>query len=212
MLNASKINRAIERLERNLPLRHNQLRLPPNLRKLHQDILRHYLQHGTSPKVKVLSSAFDLRQLADANIIVLDETGEITGAYPFVNKARGFSVATHHGSVNAMCAFDALAISSMFDISTRIESRCRLSDVEIVIEQNDDDIRVVEPQDQVFAAINWGAAAGAASCSATLCFEMVFIVGEDRAKAWQREDSDREVFSLGEAHAFISAVFVPLMG
>jgi len=202
-----KIEKAISRLEQNLPIRHKQTRLPPSLRQLHQSILRHYLEHGKAPEL-----ASGAERLADEHIIVLDDSGNITGAYPFVNEARGFRVITEYGAANAMCAFDALAISSMFDLPTRIESQCAVSNQSIVIEQNDDDISTIEPQQTVVAAINWAAAAGASSCSATLCCEMIFIAGEDNAARWQHADSgNREIFQLAEAHAFISAVFVPLM-
>jgi len=208
----AKIKKAIDRLEKNLPIRHNQTRLPPALRQLHQFILRYYLEHGKALVNNDLESVSGIEQLADAHIIVLAESGEITGAYPFVSKARGFTVITKYGPAYAMCAFDALAISSMFNLPTRIESRCHLSNADIVIEQNDDDIKVIEPKEAVYAAINWAAAVGASSCSATLCCEMIFIVGEDNATSWQGEIPDgRELFELGEAHAFISAVFVPLM-
>jgi hypothetical protein len=111
-----------------------------------------------------------------------------------------------------MCAFDALAVSSMFSMPTLIESSCRLSGQAIMIEQDRADIRVNAPAEPVFAAIGWNAAAGASSCSATLCTEMIFIAGEERAATWCSEDSDnRELFDLPEAHALITTVFVPLM-
>jgi hypothetical protein len=73
------------------------------------------------------------------------------------------------------------------------------------------DIRVSAPTELVFAAIAWDAAVGA-SCSATLCTEMIFIAGEERAASWCSEASDkRELFDLPEAHALITTVFVPLM-
>ncbi len=215
-MHSPKIKNAIERLEQNLPIRNRQTQLPQDLRQLHQWILRFYLENGKAPDAKdvvqVEGRASAIERLAAEHIIVLNDKDEITGAYPFVSEARDFKVVTRHGPATAMCAFDALAISSMFNLPTRIESRCHLSDASIVIGQNDDDIVVIEPQAPVFAAINWAAAAGASSCSATLCCEMIFIVGEDSATSWQNETPDsRELFELGEAHAFISAVFVPLM-
>lgn len=143
---------------------------------------------------------------------MLDDAGAITGAYPFVNEAREFRVITSYGPANAMCAFDAFAVSSMFALPTLIESSCRLSGQAILIEQDGTEIRVVEPAEPVFAAIDWNAAAGASSCSATLCTAMIFITGEERAQNWRSEDSDnRELFDLREAHAFIATVFVPMM-
>ena len=212
----NKIDSAVQRLERNLPIRRNQTRLDEPLRRFHQRILRHYLERGKAPGESDLGEIEDwpggIDRLAAEHIIVVDASGAITGAYPFVDEARGFRVITGFGPVNAMCAFDALAVSSMFGIPTLIESRCRLSGLAIVIEQEQGETRVSEPDAPVFAAIDWNAAAGAGSCSTTLCTEMIFIAGEQTAAGWSAEDREnRELFELGEAHAFIAQVFVPLM-
>ena len=130
-MNPSKIENAVERLERNLPIRHNQTQLPASLCQLHQRILRFFLENQIAPRTGDLDDVNDwqaaIDQLAAEHIIVVDDTGAITGAYPFVNEVRDFRVTTNYGTVNAMCAFDALAVSTMFDIATLIESSCRLS-------------------------------------------------------------------------------------
>lgn len=215
-MDAVKINGAVERLERNLPIRRNQLRLDEPLRRLHRRILRHYLERGSAPVDGEPGENGDwqsgIDRLAAERIIVVDETGSIAGAYPFVDEAREFRVVTRFGAVNAMCAFDALAVSSMFEIPTRIESRCRRSGKAIAIEQDDADIRVGDPDEPVFAAIDWNAAGGAGSCAVNLCTEMMFIAGEASATEWCGEDTDRrELFDLQQAHAIIAQIFVPLM-
>jgi hypothetical protein len=127
-------------------------------------------------------------------------------------KAREFRVVSDYGKANAMCAFDALAISSMFALPTRIDSRCRISGCHIVIEQNDASLRVIEPDTAVFGAIDWDARDSAQSCSVSLCTEMMFIAGGDNADTWRDlKPAGRELFTLDEAHALISAVFMPLM-
>ena len=215
-MDTQKISNAIERLEQNLPLRHNQLRLAPALRRMHHSILRFFLERGRPPQIDECKFEGDLsstvKQLADAGIVVLDSAGAITGAYPFVNEDRGFRVLGEFGGVNAMCAFDALAISSMFEIPVRIESRCRLTKQRILIEQNNANLSQIEPEVPVYAAIDWDAHDNNRSCSASLCTEMMFIAGEVVAPEWQDKNvSSRELFSLVEAHAVIAAVFVPLM-
>ncbi len=215
-MDQQKIEAAVERLEANLPLRGNQLRLPPELRRLHQAVLRFYLGAGRAPAAGDVEYGGDWRaavtRLAADGIVVTDSGGRITGAYPFVSEARDFRVLSEAGAAYAMCAFDALAVSSMFGLPTRIESRCRLSGRGILIEQIGSDSKVIEPDAAVFAAIDWNARDAAASCAATLCTEMVFIAGEAAARDWAGEDPrNRELFTLGEAHAFISRVFVPLM-
>ena len=215
-MNEVKIESAAERLERNLPIRYNQTRLDEPLRRLHQWILRYYLERGMAPDEGDPRTVDDWRsgidRLAAEHIIVVDDSGAITGAYPFVDEVRGFRLCTLHGAVNAMCAFDALAVSSMFGIPVRIESRCRLSGIAIVIEQYRAEIRVSKPDAPVFAAIDWNATDGAGSCSTTLCTEMIFIAGEKAAAGWYGMDRENhELFALDEAHALISRVFVPLM-
>ncbi|MGD2172825.1 MAG: organomercurial lyase [Gammaproteobacteria bacterium] len=215
-MDVTKIEAAVERLERNLPIRRNQTRLDEPLRQLHRRILRHYLERGNAQADGDPDGFGDWQggvdRLAAEQIIVVDETGSIIGAYPFVEEAREFRVVTRFGAVNAMCAFDALAVSSMFEIPTRVESRCRLSGRAIVIEQNRADIRVAEPGEPVFAAIDWNAAGGTGSCALNLCTEMIFIAGDARAAEWCGEDTDkRELFALPEAHAIIAQIFMPLM-
>lgn len=215
-MDLSKIENAVERLERNLPIRHNQTRLSESLRQLHRSILRYFLKNGNAPGAGDLGVVEDWQgavdRLAAEHIIVVDDRGAISGAYPFTNEAREFRIITDYGAVNAMCAFDALAVSSMFALPTLIESCCRLSGQAIMIEQNRADIRVSAPVEPVFAVIDWNSAAGASSCSVTLCTEMIFIASEERAANWCNEDSDnRELFDLPEAHALITTVFMPLM-
>ena len=215
-INSSKIENAVARLEQNLPIRQRQTRLTQSLRHFHQWILRYFLERGVAPRACDFTDVKDwqggIERLAAEHIVVVSDTGDITGAYPFTSEAREFRVITSYGSVNAMCAFDALAVSSMFAMPTRIESSCHLSEQDIIIEQERDDIRVLEPTETVFAAINWAAAAGAGICSETLCTEMIFIAGEERAESWRNADgNNRELFDLPEAQALIAAVFMPLM-
>ncbi len=215
-MNQLKITTAIARLEQNLPLRLNQIQLAEELRQLHKDILRHYLEFGRAPSMEDIDYAGDwlaaVRRLAIEKIIVIDEVGVITGAYPFNDEARGFRVVSDYGETNAMCAFDALAISSMFDLPTRIKSCCRVAGNQIVIEQDDKQLRVTQPNTVVFAAIGWGAQSSSKSCSATLCTEMTFIAGDAAARAWfDANPENRQLFRLDEAHQLITSVFLPLV-
>lgn len=215
-MNEDKIKRAAARLEANLPLCSNQQNLPRELRSLHQAILEYYLHHGRAPRRGDLETELDwddaVTRLRAKAIIVADDSGAIVGAYPFIDEEREFRVISQHGEANAMCAFDALAVSSMFSTAIRIQSRCRLSGREIVIEQRGADISQVEPGYRVFAAIDWNARDAAVSCAASLCTEMMFIAGDRAAQGWVATDSEqRELFSLDEAHAMICRVFLPLM-
>lgn len=214
-MNQLKIEKAAENLERNLPLRHNQSLLPEKLRRLHQSILNYYLEHGRAPTRDENNGEgwqAGVERLAGEGIIVLDQSGNITGAYPFVSEVRGYKVTTEYGAVNAMCAFDALAISSMFNLPTRIESSCRFSGQQVLIQQNGSELNVIQPHVNLYAAIDWDATDSTVSCSTSLCLEMMFIAGESNARKWRdKNPASRELFELDEAHALICAVFMPLM-
>ena len=211
-----KIAEAVARLEHNLPLSRNQRLLPEPLRRLHQSILRHYLENGRAPALSEIDFAGELesaiQRLVAEKLIVLGPSGAISGAYPFVDEAREFKVVSDFGAVHAMCAFDALAVSGMFALPTRIESRCRISECSILIEQNGANLQIIEPGTTVFGAIDWDARDSAQSCSASLCTAMMFIAGNDNAVTWRNKNpASRELFTLEQAHVFISAVFLPLM-
>jgi hypothetical protein len=215
-MNFSKVDSAVQRLEQILPIRQKQTRLAEPLRQLHQKILRYYLEHGSAPQAADLGNPDDWQdaivRLAADGIIVLNDSGDIAGAYPFSSEERDFRVTTQYGTVQAMCAFDALAVSSMFAVPTRIDAHCRLSARDIRIEQEGGDIRLCEPDEPVLAAIDWNAGAEAGSCSATLCCEMFFAAGERPAQEWRDESpANRELFDLDEAHAMITTVFAPLV-
>jgi len=83
-MSSTRIDDAVQRLEQNLPLRRNQMRLPESLRQLHQSILRHYLENGQAPAANEIDYAGDLesaiQRLAADRIIVLGQSGAITGA------------------------------------------------------------------------------------------------------------------------------------
>ena len=212
----NKIDNAIKRLEQNLPLRYNQVRLPQDLRRLHQSILWFSLKNGRAPRADDFPEldqwADALARLVEQKIILLDASGVITGAYPFVDQPRGFSVTSKYGAVQAMCAFDALAVSGMFAIQTQIDSHCRRSHCKIIIKQNAASLQVVTPDTEVFAAIDWNARDSGSTCAESLCTEMMFIAGGDEAAFWQAENqSGRELFDLNTAQEMINRIFLPLM-
>ena len=97
----------------------------------------------------------------------------------------------------------------MFRLPTRIDALCQLDGEPICIQQNGADLQADR---SVFAAIDWSAADRDKSCAASLCTEMLFIGNESRAAAWQAEQpSQRQLFTLQQAHRFICDFFLPLV-
>ncbi len=54
-----------------------------------------------------------IKLLADNEMIVISESGELIGAYPFTMEDRPFKIKVKGLELNAMCAIDALAINMM---------------------------------------------------------------------------------------------------
>ncbi len=203
---------ALKQLRSILPLAAGQNQLCAARRFTHLNILHFFLKQGRAPTHDDIPSELEwiaaLQQLEAAGLIVLD-SGSISIAYPFSAGDRGYHVTSVHGQVEAVCAFDALAISSMFKLPTRIDATCRLSEKAITIQQ---DGKKLETDSTVIAAIDWSAADNSQSCSASLCTEMLFIGNQVLADKWQAEHpAQRQLFTLQEAHSFISEFFLPLV-
>ncbi len=209
-----KTQRGLDRLNQRLPLALRQAQLPGPLRRLHRAILRGFGERGEPPTqgelgawVEALDAA--LERLAADDLIVRDGAGRVVGAYPMTREATNHRVELLGHSVNAMCAVDALAVSCMFGVETRIDSRCRVSGEPIVVRQLERSLLEVVPLG-VQVGIRWQAPG---SCAAhTLCREMVFLADSSAASQWQAEDPEQyELFSLAEALEIAARFFVPLL-
>lgn len=92
--------------------------LQPAARRVHRAILRHFAATGGCPPAGD-SAALDELQAAD--LVLRNETGEIRAAYPFSPTRTAHQVQIADGPmVYAMCAIDALGISTMLDRPTTI--------------------------------------------------------------------------------------------
>lgn len=103
-----------------------QRTLPPPLRQLHQQILRHFAEHATAPEAARLREWADqldieldeaLAQLVSVDLVEADPaTARLLGAYPFSAIRRGHKVQLADGpTVEAYCAIDALGIPAMLN-------------------------------------------------------------------------------------------------
>ena len=62
--------------------------------------------------------------LADAHVLVLDQTGEIRMAHPFSAVETPFRVRTRRKEYRANCAWDALAIPLLLGVDGRTPTAC----------------------------------------------------------------------------------------
>ena len=213
----SKVDDAVARLNSILPLRARQETLSAEVAALYLKILKSYVDRGRSMTRAEMAEYVDdveaaINILRSNDMVVFDESGEPTGAYPFTMEVREHQVQVNNQTVHAMCALDALAISPMFNIETHIDSRCHVSGDRISIDQLDQSVLNIEDNRDVYFGISWSAASSCCSCSSSLCTEMIFLKGQQVAEQWLAEDAEnREIFTLDEAIAFATGFFSPLV-
>jgi hypothetical protein len=105
--------------------------LPPGLRSVHRQVLRHFATTGTAPTHADLAevaagTGLDswavLRRLAEDDLVAVDEAGQLVAAYPFSPTPTPHVVEVAGVRVYAMCAVDALGIPAMLGRDATITS------------------------------------------------------------------------------------------
>jgi mercuric reductase len=205
------------RLNQLLPLKARQDRLPSELRELHRAVIRSLVMRGRPPARQEIGERLGPDQLDAAlarlgadDLVVLSEDGrDIVGAYPVTIETTPHQVRVSGETIHAMCALDALSVGPMFGVPLTIESRCRMTDCVIHIEQEGERIIAVRPR-TVRVGVRWQAPSGSAAHS--LCMEMVFLRDEEAAERWHGGDlENHSLFSIGQAVAFGARYFRPLL-
>lgn len=213
----SKVDQALERLIKVLPLREKQQSCGAEVRELHRCILRSFVEQGRIlSKQEMAASVSDVEKataiLKQNDMVVFSCTGEPIGSYPFTMEEREHKVKVGFHTVNAMCALDALAVSPMFDIKTEITSKCRATGAPVFIRQNGYQVENRDEIGDLHFGIIWAAAGSCSCCANSLCMEMMFLRDGRVAAEWLSADPrNREAFTLAEAIDFGARFFVPLM-
>ncbi len=214
-----KAKKGLERLNELLPLKSRQQSLDGKSRTLHRTFIKTLVDQG---RAMTMAEMKDLLQVSDqeldaitANLKGLDLLvssccGGLVGSYPVTTDCTPHKVMSRGVSVNAMCAFDSLAIGPMYGNDVVINSQCHVTGEPIRIEQSGYEIRKAEPSPDVHFGIIWNSPTGGC-CASSLCTEMVFIKDKETAERWKLEDScSREIYDLEETVDFSAAFFVPL--
>ncbi len=211
----TKVQTAVDRLNKILPLAERQKKLKPEINDIYQMILRSYVESGRTLSRNEIARHTDdiddvINILRSNDMVVFDSDDEPVGAYPFTMEQRDHKISINNHTVHAMCALDALAISPMFDIETHIDSKCHVSGETISIDQSDQTILNHDKNEKLHFGINWNSAADNC-CATSLCTEMVFLIDNNVAQAWLTEDQqNREIFNIDDAIEFASRFFKPL--
>ena len=211
-----KIQAGLEKLISMLPLKARQIEVGGKLGNLHKAILKGFAEKGrplNDQEIEKIvgkgNAAAALKSLQSKDLAVLDANGKLVGSYPWTSEKTKHNVTINGHVVNAMCAFDALATSQMFDTKTRIESKCHVTNADIVLEQSGTKILSAKPSEDVHFGIIWNSPTGC--CAHSLCTEMVYLKDGKTAQQWASECSQREVYTLKEAVDFSGQFFVPLV-
>ncbi|MGB5537012.1 MAG: alkylmercury lyase family protein [Thiogranum sp.] len=213
----AKLDKALNRLKSILPLKEQQDDCSKQIRELHQQVLRSFVDKGRiltrdemAQHVGNLEDAVNV--LKEKDMVIFSTGGNPVGAYPFTMEAREHAVRINGHQVYAMCALDALAVSPMFGMETQIASRCRITGEPVCIQQSGKTIVNLDEAGDIHFGIIWGAANTNSCCADSLCMEMMFLRDAETAQQWLADDPDnREVFTLQEAVEFGGRFFAPLL-
>ncbi len=212
----TKIQKAVDHLNKILPLAERQKKLSPELANVYQMILKSYVELGrTLNKAEIAKQVGNINQAIDTlrsnDMVVFDSNDEPVGAYPFTMEQRDHKIRVNDHTIHSMCALDALAISPMFKVKTHIESKCHVTGDTISIDQLDQEVLNKNENEKLHFGISWNSAANNC-CATSLCTEMIFLKDKEIADTWQSEDlENREIFGIDEAIDFSSRFFRPLV-
>ncbi|MFK5985492.1 MAG: organomercurial lyase [Pseudomonadota bacterium] len=212
-----KIKNALKRLNDILPLYEKQQQSGEQIKLLHQHILRSFVTQGRILSREEMAEYVDnldeaINILSNNDMVTFSETGTPMGAYPFTMEVLEHKVQVNGFTVHAMCALDALAVSSMFNIKTQITSLCRVTAEPINIEQSGEAIENISQTTNIHFGIIWAAADASSSCADSLCMDMIFLKDKNTAQQWLMDSPEnREIFTLTEAVEFSSRFFTPLI-
>ena len=209
---------AVRRLHGLLPLRQRQRQLDSELQGVHRAILRSLAATGRPLRSTEIAGLLAdgeatsaLAHLSGQDLIVVDsDSGESIGAYPMTTETTPHRLSVNGNELHAMCAVDALAVSPMFGVETRIESQCDVTQCPVRLQQRGMEILRAEPSADLRVGIHWQDPSDCAAHS--LCREMVFLRDPLASKEWQGDEADvRQTFTLTEAVEIAAAFFVPLL-
>lgn len=212
-----KVDKALWRLRKILPLQESRNKCDPQIKELHQQMLRSFVTRGhILPKAEMAQWVDDVptavHTLSQYDMVVFAENGEPVGAYPFTMTKREHQVLINGHQVYAMCALDALAISPMLTETTQITSQCRVTGELVKIEMLGETVLNLAEVRDIHVGIAWAATDAGSCCADSLCTEMIFLHDGTIAQQWLSENLEgREIFTLQEAVAFASQFFTPLM-
>ena len=208
---------ALNRLLSILPLPQRQATLSPELRKLHQAILRSLVERGrplTRAEMAAAAPRHDpfaaVWTLASLDLIVLCPGGNPVGAYPITTEPTPHEVCVNGNSIWAMCALDAVSVAPMFDAEVAIRSRCPDTSAEIRITMRGSTVLNISPGPDVQVGVWWRDPGAVAARS--LCAGIMFLRDRTAAAHWQGgRTGDHDFATVAAAVEIGERFFRPLL-
>jgi mercuric reductase len=212
-----KVETALNRLNSILPLKQRQDDCNQQIKELHQQILRSFIDRGRiltrkEMQQRVSNLEETVKTFKEKDMVIFSEDDKPVGAYPFTMEAREHNIRVNGHQVYAMCALDALAVAPMFGMDTQITSRCSITGDPVYIQQSGKIIVNLDEAGDIRFGIAWSAANADLCCADSLCLEMIFLRDGETAQRWLADGPEnREVFSLRDAVEFGDRFFSPLL-
>jgi len=189
---------------------------PPEVKHVHRHILRQFLHSGHPPSRAQLAALpvadinVVLADLCSRDLVVLNDAGEISGAYPFSANPTRHAVFINGNTIGAMCAIDALGTGAMAGQDCQVTSRCPACEETIRIKTGKLGLAINEVRPET--AIVW-AGVNPIDCAAnTECQSVVMFCSEDHLARWRHTSNTIGVsLSMTQALQAGAAIFRPFL-
>ena len=199
-----------------MPVADEAMLLDDQTRRLHRALIDAVLKTGSVPELSVLAAQLDaspeairdgLRDLATADYLALDASGQVTCLYPLSVVSTPHAVVVNGSRRFAMCAIDALGMPAMLDRELDIEGRCAGCDAPIALRVRPGTVVTVAPATTLVVARRDEAEPAFAAC----CPFTVFVCGQEHADRFMRRIAGTRVLPLPDALQLAEAIFGSLL-
>lgn len=149
-----------------------------------------------------------LRELAEADVVALDDTGRLVGAFPLsATPTRHLVQVGDRPVLHAMCAIDALGVPAMLGAPGVITSTDPLDDRPVTVVVDGDGRLTADPPDVVVLL----GASGDGGLADSACPVIDFYADAENAhQALAQPGLTGDVLALADAHALGVALFADL--
>lgn len=187
--------------------------LTPAARRVHRAVVTIFAETGRPPtRTSLARLARDqgadpervLAEMAELDVVVFDDRGEIRAAYPFSPAPTAIRVVWAGGpAVFAMCAIDALGVSAMLDRPVIITAAEPDTGAAITVRVDHDTARWTPESAVVFAS-----SSGDACCPSAdrTCGHINFFTSDQAALAWAARHPELSGAALDQANALAYGV------